>query len=378
MNTTATTPAQEDEHEATPGLGSTLLRPAVGGLVGVVVAMVVGTLLAAFLSATGLTTTSPWLLGRWLAGGGLLGGWRQDVTADVGNGISWTVTAAFAPLLITACVWLTVGAFARGRTISGWAGVAAAAGGAAVGGGLLVLISGVENSTVNAAGTVTASEGLTAVWTSGSHPGVIVGAAVLAAAAWASRTVGRGWWRAGRGLVIWFVIVPGIVLSLVASAATWYLTSSVAVAASLFLLFPLLGALAVPALAGAPVSVSLTRLTPEVVHVDLWGRGLVVGCGGIVVLLVLAAVVGFVLGRRGHVGPWVPAIVVVAVAFAFIAWAQTFNVHVPAGIGAPTIAAVSVPVAALAGAGMAVVALTVRDWESRRRGSATTTAPSAS
>ena len=191
-------------------------------------------------------------------------------------------------------------------------------------------------------------------------------------------TVGRGWWRAGRGLVIWFVIVPGIVLSLVASAATWYLTSSVAVAASLFLLFPLLGALAVPALAGAPVSVSLTRLTPEVVHVDLWGRGpgrrvrrnrspACARRGG-----------RLRLGRRGHVGPWVPAIVVVAVAFAFIAWAQTFNVHVPAGIGAPTIAAVSVPVAALAGAGMAVVALTVRDWESRRRGSATTTAPSAS
>ena len=60
-----------------------------------------GVAIAWLLAALGLTETDTLRLGSWLAGLGLLGGWRQTVTSDVAGGLEWSTWAAGAPLLIT-------------------------------------------------------------------------------------------------------------------------------------------------------------------------------------------------------------------------------------------------------------------------------------
>ena len=109
MSTATRTTGPTQTNAAQPGL----VRAFVAGLVAVAVAVVVGIAIAAILGALGLTTSSPVRLGEWLAGTGLLGGWRQVVSSDVNGGLGWSTWAAGAPLLVTLVAVLATALFAR-------------------------------------------------------------------------------------------------------------------------------------------------------------------------------------------------------------------------------------------------------------------------
>jgi hypothetical protein len=329
------------------------------GLLVVALAVVTGVALAGLLAVLGLTDTSPWALGPWLAGLGLLGGWRQDVTADVAGGIGWSTWAAGAPLLVTITVAVLVALLVRrlGLEPVGVLVAAAAAGAAAA---LLVAVSTRTTTTTSDAGTVEAVHGLTWWWTGGVRPGTVVGALLLVATVGLVHVVGRRWWDGGRGVAYGLLVVPGVLLTVAAAAGAWWLTSSTAVAVSLAALYPLLGTVLLLSLGGAPAQLGLTRITPEPVVLATWSTSPLVLVGGLVAAGAVAVLVGLVLRSRRHVGSFASGVSVSAALALVLTWAMATTVDVPDSLGGLTRLATSPVIAAGVAAGMAAIALLVR------------------
>ena len=256
-------------------------RGALVGVLSVVAAVVVGVAIAWLLAALGLTGTETVLLGSWLAGLGLLGGWQQVVTSDVAGGLEWSTWAAGAPLLITGAAAAVVASLIRRMRVGhlGVAGAGLGAGGAAA---VLVAASQRTLTTTNEAGRVDVSEGLTWWWTGGLRPGTVTGAVALAVLVGLVSTVGARWWREGRAVACGVVVVPGLLITLAAAAGAVWLTSSAAVGVALAVLYPMLGSAVLLAAGGAPGEGGLTRITPEPYVVSTWSSGLVVALGGLV------------------------------------------------------------------------------------------------
>lgn len=309
-----------------------MIRPFIDGVIAVVLAVVMGVLIALGLGELGLTDTSWLTLGPWLAGAGLLGAWQQEVSANLAGGLEWTTTAAGAPLLVTWVAALYIALRAKRGT---WAQAPPAALGAAAAGALLVAAARTSSTVSNEAGSVTTSEGLTWLW-SGDRPGTIIGAAALVAIVWLLQTAARRWWRSGRGVAWSLLLGLGIVLTAAVAGGLYYLTSSTAVGLAVGLLYPLAGTLALFGIAGAPVEVSLTRLTPESLSLMTWSESLLYGIGGIVAAVVLAALVGLIMRLLKHRSTWLGAVTVTAALAAFLGWAMSTTIEVPAALGAGT------------------------------------------
>jgi hypothetical protein len=329
------------------------------GLLAVAVAIVTGVALAWLLGLLGLTDTPPWALGPWVAGLGLLGGWRHDVTADVAGGIGWSTWAAGAPLLVTIAVAVLVAMLVRhlGLRPVGVLAATVAAGGAAA---ALVALSTRTTTTANDSGTVEVVEGLTWWWTGAVRPGTILGSALLVAIVGLVHSLGRRWWDGGRGVAYRLLVVPGALLTVVAAAGAWWLTSSTAVAVALAALYPLLGTVALLGLGGAPAEAGLTRITPEPVVLSTLSISPLVFVGGLVAAGVVAALVGLVLRVRRHAGSFASGVSVSAALALALTWAMATTVEVPDSLGGLTRLATSPVIAAGVGAVMAAVALLVR------------------
>jgi hypothetical protein len=318
-----------------------MIRSVVDGVVAVLIAALVGLGIAFGLGFVGLTDTPWWRLGPWLAGMGLGGTWQQDINSTVGAG--WTVTASGVPLLVTGVVALFVALRSRQ-----WHGAAFAAAGAAGAAAVLVLVSRESFTTTNAAGSVTTTQGLT-WWTA-------LGAAVLVAVVWLLHTVGRSWWRSGRAVAMGLLVWLGAVLTAGVCAGLIYLTSSTAVGAAAALLYPLAGTLLLFGAGGAPVTASLTRLTPEPLVVATWDEDVLYAVGGGVAVIVLSAVVGLILRLVKHRSTWLGALTVTPLLAAFLAWAMGSRVLVPEAFGAASQVSVNPVFAAGVGVVLAAVA----------------------
>lgn len=320
-----------------------MIRSLVDGILAVVAAVIVGVAMAVGLSYLGLVDTPWWRLGPWLAGMGLLGSWQQEVSSTVGAG--WTVSANGVPLLVTGAVALFVAIRAKRGA---WHGAVFAAVGAAGASALLVLASRASSTVSNAAGSVTTTEALT--WW------VPAGAAALVAVVWLLHTVAQPWWRSGRGVALATMVWLGVVLTAGVAAGLVYLTSSTAVGIAAALLYPLAGTLALFGAAGATVTASLTRLTPQALTVDTWSQSVLYGVGGIVAVFLLAAITGFILRLLKHRSTWLGALTVTPLLAAFLAWAMGSRVLVPETFGSATQVVVNPLLAAAVGLGMALVA----------------------
>ncbi|HNE89457.1 MAG TPA: hypothetical protein PK902_08965 [Actinomycetota bacterium] len=309
-----------------------MIRSFIEGVIAVLLAVVMGVLIALGLTELGLTDT-PWLtLGPWLAGAGLLGAWQQEVSTELAGGLEWATTASGAPLLVT---WVAALYIALRAKRSTWVQALPAAVGAAAAAALLVAATRTSSTVSNDAGSVTTSEGLTWLW-SGDRPGTVIGAAALVAVVWLLQTAALRWWRSGRGVAWSLLLGLGIVLTAAVAGGLYYLTSSLAVGLAVGLLYPLAGTLALFGIAGAPVEVSLTRLTPESLSLMTWSESLVYGIGGTVAALVLALLVGLVMRIFKHRSTWLGAITVTAALAAFLGWAMSTVIDVPPALGADT------------------------------------------
>lgn len=328
-----------------------MIRNLFDGIVAVLLAVILGLAIAFGLGAVGLTDTPWWRLGPWLAGLGVLGGWQQTVTSNVSGGIGWTVTAVGTPLLITGVVAFFVASRAKRST---WIGTIPAAIGAAAAAALLVFASQSTQTVSNGAGTVTTTAGLTWLWQD-LHPGTVVGAAALVGVLWLLHTAGRTWWLSGRGVALGLLVWLGIALTAAMVAGAVYLTSSTAVGIALALLYPLVGTLGLFGAVGVPVDASLTRLTAERLTVATWDQGLVYTVGGVGVALLLAALVGLLLRLFKHRSTWLGALTVTPVLAAFLAWAMSTAIEVPAALGTASQVVVNPLLAAAAGLGLALV-----------------------
>lgn len=310
-----------------------MIRSFVDGVLAVVLALVTGILLAVGLAELGLTETGWVRLGPWLAGAGLLGAWQQQVSSTVAGGIGWTTTVTGVPLLVTAVVAVFITVRARR---SQWLNALPAAAGAAGASALLVFGSRSVVTTGNEAGSVTSTQGLTWFWTL-NHPGTVAGAAGLVGGVWLLHTVGRRWWRSGRG-VGWALLVGiGILLTAAIAAGAAYLTSDSSVGLGLALLYPLAGTLALFGLAGAPVEVGLTRLTPQPMVFSTWSEGPLYGLGGTAAALLLACLAGLLLRMVKHRSTWIGSGTVTALLSAVLAWAMNTRVVVPDALGSPSV-----------------------------------------
>lgn len=320
-----------------------MIRAVVDGVVAVVLAVLVGLGIAFGLGFVGLTDTSWWQLGPWLAGTGLLGTWQQDVTSSVGAG--WTLTASGVPLLVTGAVALYIAIRAKRGT---WLGAPFGAAGAAVASAVVVQVTQDSSTVTNAAGSVTVTQGLT--WW------VPAGAAAIVGVVWLLHTVGLPWWRSGRGVALGLLVWLGVLLTAGVAAGLLYLTSSTSVGVAAALLYPLAGTLVMFGAGGAPVEASLTRLTPESLTVATWDQGVVYTVGGAVAAALLAALVGLVLRLTKHRSTWLGALTVTPLLAAFLAWAMGSRVLVPDAFGASSEVAVNPLFAAAVGFALAVVA----------------------
>lgn len=319
-----------------------MVRAVLDGVLAVVLAVLVGITLAFGLGYLGLTDTAWWQLGPWLAGLGLLGTWQQEVTSTIGAG--WTITAGGVPLLVTGAVALVVALRARRGT---WLGAPFAAGGAAGAAALLVLASRSSSTITNSAGSATTTNGLS--WW------VPAGAAALVGVVWLLHTAALPWWRSGRAVAMGVLVWLGVVLTVGVAAAAAYLTSSTAVGIALGLLYPLAGTLVLFAACGVPVDLALTRLTPEPVTAATWDQGTLYLAGGVVGVVLLAALTGLVLRLVKHRSTWLGALTVTPALAAFLAWAMSSRVLVPDAFGASSSVTVNPLFAAVAGLGLAAV-----------------------
>ena len=309
-----------------------MIRSFIDGVIAVLLAVVMGVLIALGLTELGLTDTSWLTLGPWLAGVGLLGAWQQEVSTELAGGLQWATTASGAPLLVT---WVAALYIALRSKRSTWVQALPAAVGAGAAAALLVAATRTSSTVSNDAGSVTTSEGLTWLW-SGDRPGTVIGAAALVAGVWLLRTAAQRWWSSGRGVAWSLLLGLGLVLTVAVAGGLYYLTSSLAVGLAVGLLYPLAGTLALFGIAGAPVEVSLTRLTPESLSLMTWSESLVYGIGGTVAALVLALLVGLVMRIFKHRSTWLGAITVTAALAAFLGWAMSTVIAVPPALGADT------------------------------------------
>ena len=347
-----------------------MIRAFIDGVIAVLLAVVMGVLIALGLTELGLTDT-PWLtLGPWLAGAGLLGAWQQEVSTDLAGGLEWATTATGAPLLVT---WVAALYIALRAKRSTWVQALPAAVGAGTGAALVVAATRTSSAVSNDAGSVTTSEGLTWLW-SGDRPGTVIGAAALVAGVWLLQTAALRWWRSGRGVAWSLLLGLGVVLTAAVAGGLYYLTSSMAVGIAVGLLYPLAGTLALFGIAGAPVEVSLTRLTPETLSLMTWSESLLYGIGGTVAALVLAALVGLVMRIFKHRSTWLGAVTVTAALAAFLGWAMSTTIDVPDSLGADTKVWVNPLFAAAVGA---VLGLVTRFFAGRPKDAPTKPAPSA-
>lgn len=346
----------ESVNDDAPRSGIGLLFALLAGLVAVALTQLGGLVMATVLRALDVTETSTWLAGSWLTGTALLGGWRQDVTSTLGASFGWTITAAGAPLLLTGLFWLLLGRAARRIPAPAIPGAALAGLGAALGGLLLSVTSHTSVTVINSAGTVTTTEQLPLWWTSGSRPGVVVGAFLLGAVCWLIHTRFLTAWLAIRPYLIGLLVIPGIVVAVLAGGALAYLASNWWAILVIPMLAPLLGVSVLTAAAGAPAQVSLTRITPEPIGIWSWGDSWLAGLAGAATLVVIAVIVGLVLRRRRRRGEQVIITVGVALSAGFITWAQSFVLAMPEGLGAATEFTVSWWAALLIAAVMAIIA----------------------
>jgi len=333
------------------------------GILCVSVAVVLGFLIAWLLGLLGLTETDIELLGPWLAGLGMLGGWRQTVTSDVAGGLEWSTWAAGAPLLITAAAAAVMAGLTR-RTHMGLTGVAGAGIGAGAAAAVVVAVSQRTLSTVNEAGTVEVAEGLTWWWTAGLRPGTITGAVLLVVLVGAAAGRGEHRWRDGRAVAHGTVVVPGLLITLVAAAGAIWLTSSPSVGVALAVLYPLLGSTALLSLGGAPGEAGLTRITPEPYSLSSWASGPVIALGGIAACLAVACLVGLVLRLRQHRGPAMAGVTATATLAACVTWAMTTTVAAPVSLGGLTRLGANPLASGLVAAAMAGIAVLVRGTRS--------------
>lgn len=341
------------------GSGQRIALGLLAGVGAVGAATLAGLGLAGLLGALGLTDTPARVLGPWLAGLGLLGGWRQDVSSDVAGGLTWSTWAAGAPLLVTGAAGLTASVVVR-RARLGVPGVVVAVLASAATAALLTALSEQSATVTNAAGSVTTSMGLTWWWTAGLRPGTVTGAALLVAGVALVQSVGRRWWDAGRALALGLLVWPGLLITLALAAGAVWLTSTPAVGVALAALHPLLGTAVLLALAGAPAQLGLTRISPEPYVLSTWSAGPLVVVGGLAAALVVAVLVGLVLRWRRHGGSPGAGVAVTAALALVLTWAMATTIDVPDALGGLTRVATRPLPAAVAAAGMAVVALVVR------------------
>mgnify|MGYP003584873849 CR=1 FL=1 len=352
MTAVATTHASQTRHS----------RPWAGVIIGVaafVGALLVAVFVTLVLIALGVTSTEPMSLGTWLTGTGLWGGWSQQVVSDLPNGAGWTVWVAGAPLLITAGAGLPAAMMFR-RWQPGILGVITAAITTAALAAVLVWASSTTDTTTNAAGSVSVREGLTWWWTGDLHPGTIVGAALLLLVIGLTNTVGLSWWQPARHVAWAVVVAPGLILTVALLAGTAWLTSSISAAATLGLLFPLSGTLAVFAMAGVPVTFGLTRVAPDPYVLTTWQAGPVIALVGILVVVLIAAAVGWVLRRRHDQCPFWSGTLGAAAFAGWLALMMDAQVMVPPAIGAQSTVSVNPLAGAIVGGVMGAVSLAVR------------------
>ena len=337
----------------------TLARGALVGVLSVVVAVAVGLAIAGLLAGLGLTETELLLLGPWLAGLGLVGGWQQTVTSEVAGGLEWSTWAAGAPLLVTGAAGGVV-AHLSGRLRLGPSGIIGAALGAGGSAGVLVAVSQRTQTTTNGAGTVDVTEGLTWWWTGGLRPGTVTGAVALVLTVGVVRTAGARWWRAGRAVAYGVIVIPGLMITVVLGAAAAWLTSSTPVGVALAVLYPLLGSAALLGLGGAPGAGGLTRVTPEPYSLSTWSSGPLVAIGGVAACLLVAALVGLGLRLRRHRGSRAAGVTATGALAMAVTWAMTTTVDVPASLGGLTRLSANPWASGVVAAVMAVVAMAVR------------------
>lgn len=320
-----------------------MIRGLFVGAASVVVALGVGLGIAVALVAGGLTETSWWLLGTWLAGLGLLGTWSAQVSSTVSA--HWTVTASGVPLLVTGAVAAFIAWQSRDRK---WVDCTGAALGAAGAASLLVALSHRTVTVANAAGSVTTVNVLT--WRTP------LGAAALVCGLWLLHTIGRAWWRSGRAVASATLVWLGGLVSIGIAAFLGYWTSSLAVACAAVLLYPLAGTVGLFAAAGVPVTAGLTRLTPGPFTIDAWGTSARYAIGGLLAVALLSALAGLVLRVRHHDATWLGALTVTPALAGFLAWAMSTSVQVPASFGASSLMRITPLACALVGLGMAALA----------------------
>jgi hypothetical protein len=329
------------------------------GILCVVLAVGLGFLIAFVLGRLGLTGTDVQLLGPWLAGLGLLGGWRQTVTSDVAGGLEWSTWAAGAPLLITGAAAAAMATLTR-RTHLGSAGVFGAGVGAGGASAVVVAVSQRTLTTTNDAGTVDVVEGLTWWWTAGLRPGTVTGAVLLIVGVGFVASRGERWWREGRAVAHGTVVVPGLLFTLVVAAGAVWLTSSTAVGVALALVYPLLGSAALLSLGGSPGEAGLTRITPEPYPLSTWASGPVVALGGIAACLIVAGLVGLVLRWRRHRSSALAGVTATATLATCVTWAMTTTVAAPESLGGLTRLAANPLASGLVAAAMAGIAVLIR------------------
>lgn len=360
--------AQDDVTTTGAGSGppARWARAVVAGLGAVVVALVIGVLLAAALRWLDLGPTPFWRTGSWLAGLGLLGVWRQSVDAVTLDPTSWTTVAAGAPLLVTAAV---VGWTWRCGRRDGLPPAHRAAVEALVAGGTasaaaygLALLSTHRVEVANDAGTVSTVEGL-AAWGAGGRLGVVPAAALLVGLVWLGAALApRDPWRDAWRDAVAVLVVPGLLLSMLAAVGMWWLLSGWAIPVGVVLLLPLLGTGVLLAAAGAPVVVAVPRLTDGEVDVSTWSQGPAVVVAGLLAAVVVAALAG--AWRARHRDPSRPlrsAVVTAVVGCALLAFAvsvtTTISAAFPVGLGGVGAFGVAPLPATLAGALLGAVSV---------------------
>ena len=272
--------------------------------------MLVGLTIAWLLAALGLTETDTVLLGSWLAGLGLMGGWQQVVTSDVAGGLEWSTWAAGAPLLITGFGGRKWWRHLIRRMRVGLAGVAGAALGAGGAAAVLVTLSQRTLTTTNEAGRVDVSEGLTWWWTGGPRPGTVTGAVALAVLVGLVTTVAgrpvvargpsRGVRRCRRPGVADHADRRGGRRVRFRAQRLW--------ATALAVLYPLLGSATLLAVGGAPRRGRAHAVTPEPYVLSTWSSGLLVGTRGRAWVRTCFSKPssGWCCGCAGTVGRWLP------------------------------------------------------------------------
>ena len=206
----------------------------------------------------------------------------------------------------------------------------------------------------NSAGAVTTRDGLALWWAEGGRLGVVPAAALLVGLVWLAAVLVHDvrWHDAWRD-VLAVLVVPGVVLTVLAGIALWWLLSGWSIPVATWLLLPLLGTELLLVAAGVPISVAVPRLTAGPVEWSTWSQGAAVALAGLGAAVLWAVSAGAWRARRRD--PGVPTAAAAALSgaacglFALALAAAGPSASFPAGLGGEGMLGVPPLAAGLAG-----------------------------